>query len=122
MRFILAWLVLSLVVPVTVALMPGIEVEWSLGFYWLAGWVLAGVNVLYAFVMRLLSVRLLVGRWGLPCLVLNAVALLGAERLVDSLRIESVVSALVAAVPITVVAFLDEALISDFESTLSGQR
>ncbi|MGH3451171.1 MAG: phage holin family protein [Haloechinothrix sp.] len=119
MKLILGWLVLTITVAATVAIVPGLDVDWSPGIYWVIAAVLALVNVTLGVILRLLAFPLLVLTLGVFSLVLNAILLLVTDWLMDSLEVDGFPAALGGSIVITLVAMVIGGIIRSFDSELS---
>jgi putative membrane protein len=119
MKFILGWLVLTLAIAATVALFPGIEVDWSPGIYWAIAAVFGFVNVTLGLILRLVSLPLVLLTWGLFSFVVNAVLFLVTDSLVDSLDVDGFWAALGGAAVVSLVAAVIEALTKSIDRELS---
>jgi putative membrane protein len=118
-RLVLSWIILTVVVAITVLLVPGIKIDWVPGFFWAVAGVLAVVNVTFGLIMRVLEVPLLILTWGLPVLLLNAVLIDVAGRSLESVHLSNSWVALVGAAPIALVAFVVEAIVRSMQKTLT---
>lgn len=119
MRLVLGWLILTVAVMVTVALLPGMDVDWSPGTYLTIAAVFAILNVTLGLILRFVTLPLLLLTWGLFSLVLNAVLLLVTDWLVDSLDVESFWAALAGAAVISLVAAVIEGIARSLQRDLA---
>jgi putative membrane protein len=79
-----AWLVLAGAVMITVALLPGLEVDWSPGAYLGIAAVFALVNLVLGPVLRLMSFPVMMVTLGLFAFVINTGLFLLTAWLMDS--------------------------------------
>lgn len=105
-RWFYGWVVLAVAVWATVALFPGIEVDWSPGIYLAIAVVFAAVNLVLGTVLRLLSLPVMVITLGLFALVINTVLFEVTNWLMDSLHIDNLAAAFGGAVVVSVVRAL----------------
>jgi putative membrane protein len=119
MRLVLGWLILTVAVMVTVALLPGMDVDWSPGTYLTIAAVFAILNVTLGLILRFVTLPLLLLTRGLFSLVLNAVLLLVTDWLVDSLDVESFWAALAGAAVISLVAAVIEGIARSLQRDLA---
>jgi putative membrane protein len=101
--WLLQWLLLALALIVTVALMPGIDVDWRAGSYVLLALLFAVVNSLLGPILRLLSLPVTIVTLGLFALVVNGLLLEITDWLSDSMRVDGFGTAIVGAVVLSIV-------------------
>lgn len=99
-----AWLILAAAVVITVALMPGLEVDdWKAGEILVFAAVLAVMNLLIGPILKLLSLPIMVATLGLFGLVINAIIFLVADWWRGTIKIDTFTAALAAALVISIV-------------------
>jgi putative membrane protein len=98
-----AWLVLAGAVMITVALLPGLEVDWSPGTYMAIAAVFALVNLFLGPMLRLLSFPVMVATLGLFAFVINTGLFLLTAWFMDSFHVETLWAALGGSVVISLV-------------------
>jgi putative membrane protein len=101
--WLLQWLLLAFALIVTVALMPGIDVDWRAGSYVLLALLFAVVNSLLGPILRLLSLPVTIVTLGLFALVVNGLLLEITDWLSDSMRVDGFGTAIVGAVVLSIV-------------------
>jgi putative membrane protein len=101
---LIAWLILAAAVVITVAVMPGLEVDdWHAGEIFVFAGVLAVMNLLIGPILKLLSLPIMVATLGLFGLVINAVIFLVADWWRGTIKIDTFTAALAAALVISIV-------------------
>ncbi|HEY3142938.1 MAG TPA: phage holin family protein [Acidimicrobiales bacterium] len=119
MKWILGWVALTVGVMVTVAVFPGISVDWTGGVFAAIAAVFTVVNLTLGLILRVLSIPLLVLTWGLFGLVINAIVFMVTDWVMGSLHVDSFWAALGGAAVISFVAFCIEAVAVGFNQELA---
>jgi putative membrane protein len=102
-RWFLGWLILAAAVLVTVAVFPGIEVDWHPGTYLLVSAVFAAVNLVLGPILRLVSLPVMAITLGLFSLVINTGLFLLTAALMDSLHVDNIGAAFGGSILISLV-------------------
>ena len=102
-RWFVAWVILAVAVMVTVAVFPGIEVDWHPGTYLLIAAVFATINLVLGPILRLLSLPVMALTLGLFSLVINTGLLLLTAALMDSLHVDNIGAAFAGSIMISLV-------------------
>jgi putative membrane protein len=102
-RWFLGWVVLAVAVVVTVAVFPGIEVDWHPGTYLLIAAVFAAINLVLGPILRLLSLPVMAITLGLFSLVINTGLFLLTAGLMDSLHVDNIGAAFGGSILISLV-------------------
>jgi putative membrane protein len=102
-RWFAAWLILAVAVMVTVAVFPGIEVDWHPGTYLLIAAVFAAINLVIGPILKLLTLPVMAITLGLFALVINTGLFLLTAGLMDSLHVDNVGAAFFGSILISVV-------------------
>jgi uncharacterized membrane protein YvlD (DUF360 family) len=119
MKLIFGWMALTVTVILTVALLPGLEVDWTAGLYGAVAAGFAVLNVVLAWVLTAASVPLQVSTWGPIALALNTAVLLVTDGVMGSLHVDGLWPALVAAAVISLVDLVIEGISRSFRSALA---
>jgi putative membrane protein len=110
-RLLISWAVLAGAIAITAGVLPGVDVHGGfLTYLWIAV-VFALVNALLGRVLRLLTAPLIVLTLGLFALVVNALLFLVTSWISDSLHVDGFLTALAAALIISVVDAILELLL-----------
>jgi putative membrane protein len=109
-RVLIAWIAIAIAVGLTAWLLPGMEVNGGFGSLLIISAVFSIVNLLIGAILRLLTLPINMATLGLFSLVVNAILLMITDWLVDRLDIDNFFVAVVAAIIISVVSALVQAL------------
>jgi uncharacterized membrane protein YvlD (DUF360 family) len=119
MKLIFGWMALTVVVLVTVAVLPGLRVDWSVGVYCAVAAGFAVVNVVMGWILTGASVPLKVSTWGPILLVVNTLALLLTDRVMGSLEVDGLWPALLAAAVISLADLVIEGISRSFRGAIA---
>jgi putative membrane protein len=108
---LLRWAVLAVAIGVTAQVVPGVTLRHGIGSLLLVSAVFGLVNALIGPIVRLLSLPLILVTFGLFALVINAAMLELTSELTDRLSIANFGDALLAALVMTLVSALVNAVI-----------
>ena len=102
-RLLISWLVLSVAIALTAALLPGVDISGGFGsLLWIA-LVFALVNALLGPILRLLTAPAIIFTLGLFALVINALLFIITAWISDSLSVDGFFTALVAAIIVSII-------------------
>jgi putative membrane protein len=104
-EFLYLWLISAAAFVVTVALVPGIDVDWQPGIYLFSALIIGLVNAILKPIARWLSLPLMAITFGLFAFVVNGLMLLIVAWILDPLDIDGLVPAMVGAVVLTIVTW-----------------
>lgn len=119
MKLILGWVALTLTVILLVALLPGLQVDWTAGVYSAIAAGLAVLNVVLAWTLTGLSVPLKLAAWGSAALLVNLAALLVIDQVMGSFHVDGLVPAVIAAAALAFVDLVIEGLSRSFRTAES---
>ena len=115
-NLLLAWLILAAAVMITVAILPGMDVDWEPGTYLLFAAVFATVNLVLGPILKLLSLPVMVVTLGLFALVINTGLFLLTDWIIDSVKVDTIWAALFGAVVISIVRVVLTFLVDRYTS------
>jgi uncharacterized membrane protein YvlD (DUF360 family) len=119
MKLIFGWVALTVATVVCVAVLPGLEVDWTAGVYCAVAFGFAALNVVMAWVLTAIPLPLRVSTWGPIALILNTAAFLITDRLMGSLHVDGLAPALIGAAVISFVDLVIEAISRSFRTGLA---
>ena len=99
-----AWVITAVVFAITVAVTPGVDVDWEWGAYLLIAAVFGVVNILLGPIMRLLSLPLTIITLGLFSFVINGLLILITAWLVEPFDVDGLLPAVVASIVLGITA------------------
>jgi putative membrane protein len=101
---LLRWLIMAAAFAITVALLPGLDVDWQPGTYLFLALVFGVVNAVLGTILRILTLPIMVVTFGLFALVLNGFLLVVTAWIMDSFDVDGFFAAMLGALLLSIVS------------------